>query len=258
MEKRELTDNLINLGLSDIEARLYIWLVENIQTTGYEASKALKLPRGTAYTVLESLAQKGIVRSNIQNKKRVYIPEAFSVWKKNIEEKQKITTDILPVLEKMVSFKNHNVDVRVYKGMTGLQKAWDEVIEHFEKRGVKTCYALSHGSQIYAIMPRYFHRWIERRVANKTEAHLIYPFDDREAVISGKIAEPLAQYKFAQGGALAFSGDVTCGGKITAIFSFENEQEPHAVIIESEDITKIMTQWFRTMWHVLPGESYKS
>ncbi len=258
MEKRELADNLIKLGLSDIESRAYVWLLEHVQATGYEASKALSLPRGTAYTVLESLVHKGIIRSHIQNKKRVYTPESFTIWKSKIEEKQKITADILPALEKMVSLKNHGVDVRVYKGMTGLQKAWDEVIEHFEKQGAKTCYAVSHGSQIYAIMPRYFRRWIERRVSNKTEAYLIYPFTDRESVVSGKIAEPLAHYKFAQGGALAFSGDVTCGGKITAIFSFENEQEPHAVIIESEDITKIMTQWFRTMWHVLPGESYTS
>lgn len=258
MENQSLLDNLIDLGLSTVEARLYLWLVEHIQATGYEASKALKIPRGSAYTILESLTQKGIVRSNIQNKKRIYIPEAFTVWKKNAEEKLRIVNDMMPALAKMVSFKDHSVDVRVYKGMAGLQKAWDEVIEHFEEKGVKICFAVSHGSQIYATMPRYFHRWIERRVANKTEACLIYPLEDRDAVINGSIAEPLAQYKFAQGEALAFSGDVTCGGKMTAIFSFENEQEPHAVIIESEDITKIFTQWFRTLWHVLPGGGYSS
>jgi sugar-specific transcriptional regulator TrmB len=258
MEKQQLSESLISLGLSNGEARLYMWLVENMQATGYEASKALKMPRGTAYTLLEGLVHKGIIRSTIQNKKRVYVPESFTVWKKNSEEKMRVTGEMLPVLEKMVSLKSHTTDVRVYKGMTGLQKAWDEVIEHFEKGGVKTCYAVSHGSQIYATMPRYFRRWIERRVANKTHALLIYPLGDKDAVVGGAIAEPLAQYKFVPGGSLAFGGDVTCGGKLTAIFSFENNQEPHAVIIESEDITKIISQWFMTMWKVLPGDGYSA
>ena len=256
MDKQELIKNLVALGLTHAESQVYTWLVEHIQATGYETSKELRIPRATTYTVLESLVGQGLVRSSIQNKKRVYIPEAFSVWRKNIEEKQRIAAAVLPALEKMIPLTNHAVDVRVYKGVVGLQKAWDEVIEHFEKYNIKTCYAVSHGSQIYAVLPRYFRRWIERRVVNKTDAYLIYPEDDREEVFSGRIAEPLAEYKFAKGSALAFSGDVTCGGKITALFSFENLQEPHAVIIESEDIAKIMSQWFRTMWHILPDTAY--
>ncbi|MDB5259702.1 MAG: Transcriptional regulator, TrmB [Candidatus Taylorbacteria bacterium] len=255
MEK-ELLGHLIELGLTEKEARLYVWLVERIETTGYEASIALKIPRGTAYTLLEGLVRKEIVRAGTQNKKRVYTPESFSVWKKSLQEKMNIASSMLPLLESMVSVKGHSIDVRLYKGMSGVQKAWDEVIEHFEKNRVDTCFAVSHGSQIYAAMPRYFKRWIERRVANKTEAYLIYPLEDKNAVENGSIREPLAQYKFAQGEALAFSGDVTCGGKIAAIFSFDNKQEPHAVIIESEDISKIFTQWFRTLWHVLPGKNF--
>ncbi len=252
MKTPELTDSLMQLGLTQAEARLYVWLVGHVQSTGYEASKAMRVPRGTAYATLENLVERGLVRSSIQNKKRVYVPASFSVWKKDLEERQRITSELLPALEHIVPIKNHAVDVRVYKGMAGLQKAWDEVIEHFEKKSVKNCYAISHGSQIYAVMPRYFRRWIERRVQNNTKAHLIYPLDDRTAVASGRIAEPLAHYKFAPGSALAFSGDVTCGGNITAIFSFENSKDPHAVIIESEDIAKIMTHWFLTMWHILP------
>ncbi len=258
MNKPELIENLVTLGLTHTEASVYVWLVERLQATGYEASKVLKIPRGTAYTHLESLLQKGLIRSSIQNKKRVYIPEAFNVWKKQLEAKSQLTSLILPMLEKMTSLESHSVDVRIYKGIVGLQKAWDEVIEHFEKRGVKICYAVSHGSQIYESMPRYFRRWIERRVANKTQALLIYPLDDKESVVGGAIAEPLAQYKFVPGGTLAFGGDVTCGGNMTAIFSIESAQEPHAVIIESEDITKIISQWFMTLWQILPGDGYRT
>lgn len=257
MKHTELARQLEQLGLSDLEARLYIWLVEHIQATGYEASQALKIPRGTAYTALEGLVAKGIVRASKQNKKRVYVPESFTVWKKSLDERSKLVAEVVPGLEKLLSVKQQHIDVRVYRGMTGLQKAWDEVIEHFEKERVRMCYAVSHGSQIYTVMPRYFHRWIERRVANKTEAYLIYPFNDREAVENGSIAEPMARYKFVPGNALAFSGDVTCGGSMTALFSFENTNEPHAVIIESEEITKMISQWFQTMWQVLPGEGYR-
>lgn len=251
MKNIELSKHLQELGLTNKEAQLYIWLVEHVQSTGYEASIALKLPRGTTYTLFESLVGKGIVRSSIQNKKRVYTPESFSVWKKNLQEKLNKAGEMLPMLESLMKVKNQNVNVRVYKGLSGLQKSWDEVIEHFERNSVKTCFAVSHGSEIYATMPRYFKKWVERRVANKTEVYLIYPMQDKESVENGEIREPLAQYKFASGESLAFSGDVTLGGNMAAIFSFDENKELHAVVIESMEITKILSQWFRVMWGLL-------
>lgn len=251
MKNNELLKYLRDMGLTDKESQLYIWLIEHTESTGYEASVALKLPRGTTYTLLESLVKQGIVRTTIQNRKRVYIPESLNVWKKNLQDKMKKAEEMMPMLEGLMNMKNHNVSVRVYKGITGLKQAWDEVIEHFEEHQVKTCFAVSHGSEIYAALPRYFKKWIDRRVKNKTEAYLIYPMNDKKSVESGEIREPLAQYKFAPGESLAFSGDVTLGGKITALFSFDENKEPHAVVIESEEITKILSQWFRVMWSVV-------
>lgn len=251
MKNDELLTYLCDMGLTDKESQLYIWLIKHTESTGYEASIALKLPRGTTYMLLESLVKHGIVRTSIQNKKRIYIPESLNVWKRNLEDKMKKAEEMMPMLEGLMKMKNQNVSVRVYKGIEGLKQAWDEVIEHFEENRVKTCFAVSHGSEIYKVIPKYFKKWIERRVKNKTEAYLIYPISDKVLVEGGEIKEPLAEYKFASGESLAFSGDVTLGGNIAALFSFDENKEPHAVVIESEEIIKILSQWFRLMWKVL-------
>jgi sugar-specific transcriptional regulator TrmB len=251
MKNNELLKQLQELGLSDKESKLYIWLVEHVQSTGYEASVALKLPRGTTYTLLESLVGRGIVQSSIENKRRVYTPEPFSAWKRNLQDKLHKVGEMIPTLEGLMKVRNENVSVRIYKGTIGLKQAWEAVIEHYEENCVKTCFAISHGSEIYATMPKYFKKWVERRVANKTEAYLIYPMNDRLNVESGEIRERLAEYKFAPGESLAFKGDVTLGGDITAIFSFDENKELHAVIIESKEIANILSQWFRVMWGML-------
>lgn len=252
MKERDIWEKLQILGLNTDEAKAYTWLLAQTQSTGYELGKALGLPRGSAYNLMERLVRLGLARTVTQNRKKTFVPVGLKVWKEQLEEKNRALQEAMPGLEGLSALATHTTDIRVYKGVVGLQKAWDEVIEHFEKDNIKVCYAVSHASELYKTLPKYFRRWIERRVANKTEALLIYPLEDKPAVASGEIAEPRAQYKFVAGSNLAFKGDVTCGGRLTAIFSLDKQKEPQAVIIDSKDITNMFSQWFMTLWKVLP------
>ena len=56
-----LVQCLENLGLTEAEAKAYVYLVKNSPATGYGISKEIGQPKGTTYRVLESLKAKGAV-----------------------------------------------------------------------------------------------------------------------------------------------------------------------------------------------------
>ncbi len=59
---------LTGLGLSLNEAMIYVALLEKSPLTGYEVAKRCHLARGSIYTMLEKLVQKGSVQKTIDNK----------------------------------------------------------------------------------------------------------------------------------------------------------------------------------------------
>jgi HTH-type transcriptional regulator, sugar sensing transcriptional regulator len=54
-------------GFSDLEARLYVALVQHGQQTGYGAAKLVKKPAANCYKALESLSEKGAVLASPGN-----------------------------------------------------------------------------------------------------------------------------------------------------------------------------------------------
>lgn len=59
---------LTGLGLSSNEAIIYIALLEESPLTGYEVAKRCNLSRGSIYTTLERLVEKGAVQKTIESK----------------------------------------------------------------------------------------------------------------------------------------------------------------------------------------------
>lgn len=59
---------LMGLGLSSNEAVIYIALLEKSPLTGYELAKKCNISRGSIYTTLERLVEKGAVQKTIDNK----------------------------------------------------------------------------------------------------------------------------------------------------------------------------------------------
>ncbi len=59
---------LTGLGLSSNEAMIYMALLEKSPLTGYEVAKRCNLSRGSVYTTLERLVEKGSVQKTVDNK----------------------------------------------------------------------------------------------------------------------------------------------------------------------------------------------
>ena len=64
MKGNDLLKLLRELGLSELEANIYIWLLENKRSTGYKISGQIGKPVANTYKALKSLQNKGAVISD--------------------------------------------------------------------------------------------------------------------------------------------------------------------------------------------------
>ncbi|MBN1327166.1 MAG: hypothetical protein JW996_04385 [Candidatus Cloacimonetes bacterium] len=64
MAKEALLKMLREIGLSELEANIYIWLLENKRSTGYKIAGQIGKPVANTYKALKSLQRKGAVISD--------------------------------------------------------------------------------------------------------------------------------------------------------------------------------------------------
>ena len=68
-----LLKQLVNFGLSEKEAKIYLALLELEMATVFEVAKQSGINRSSAYVVLEGLKKKGLVGISDDKKVRRYI-----------------------------------------------------------------------------------------------------------------------------------------------------------------------------------------
>lgn len=121
-----LLSELINLGLSDKEARVYLASLELGPSSVAQIATEAEVNRATTYVILESLSQLGLVGKFDEDKKTYYAasgPETlesiFEVQKKEIDERRKLFNKVLPQLRLIDNQKSGKPIVKFYEGQDG-------------------------------------------------------------------------------------------------------------------------------------------
>jgi len=71
-KNKKLTDLLAEMGLSNLEATVYIWLLEHKRSTGYNIAMQIGKPVANTYKALKSLERKGAAISDSTSNKLIY------------------------------------------------------------------------------------------------------------------------------------------------------------------------------------------
>lgn len=76
MQGMDLIDQLIALGLTEYESKVYLALLREHPATGYQVSKAAGIPRSMVYEALGRLEARGAVLKTLEDKATLYRPVA--------------------------------------------------------------------------------------------------------------------------------------------------------------------------------------
>ncbi|MEK7531301.1 MAG: helix-turn-helix domain-containing protein, partial [Patescibacteria group bacterium] len=168
-----MIQELISLGLSEKEARIYAAAVELGTTNVTELAAKSNLKRPTTYLQLAEMARRGLVEEVHMGKKKLYRPVDPSFFEKHIS-KARESIEMIEQSYVAGQTRSGRPSVQVYEGLDNVRRVYDEMGEETSMR---------FWSNVQGIQPYFYKDWThlcERYNKNQTTVREIVA-DNKEA-----------------------------------------------------------------------------
>ena len=120
-DMNDIIRHLVELGLTEKEARVYAALVALGSATAYKIAKEAGLKRPTTYVLLDELRKKGVVGKIPNPKNQIFTAkdptELFSAYERRLQKARRA----LPAL--LASQKRLSIETRIFEGQDEISKA---------------------------------------------------------------------------------------------------------------------------------------
>lgn len=241
---------LSDLGLSKIQAVLYLTSLKHGILSVLELSKITKVNRQQIYAEAEKLVDLGIYELTRKQGKK-YIPanpaNLIKVGKKKIDETEEILTKlsiILPELEALSKPKKDKVIVKYFEGFPKIKEAYEKELE--DSKNTEILSLAGSIDNIFEFFPEsYWDKWNKKFVKYDSKSRMIVHNSD----IARKTSENDKQYKretrWLQDFPLKVNIDVF--NNTVLVVSFHDEI---AIWIESPILAQSYRIMFNTLWGV--------
>ena len=234
-----MEQELIRLGFSQSEAKIYLELLKTNSLLAGGISKNTGINRRTIYDSLERLQQKGVVGFNISGNKKHFFAINPEVILKNVEEMKESAKELIPKL-KNISLNKNEVKVILYNGKKGIKNILSLILESKEY--------VSYGSteQFPKIMLHDYELFQNMKNKLKIKNRTILSSELKEKDILKTISS-LTNLKFIPAHLTGPTSTFIFNNKV-AIFIWE---EPYfGILIESKNVYDSYLEYFNELWKI--------
>jgi sugar-specific transcriptional regulator TrmB len=245
-----LLKQLIDFGLSEKEAEIYLTLLELEIATVFEIAKHSGINRSSAYVVLEALKKKGLVGTSDDKKVRRYIaasPEALlQTAKTAATQKEQIQIgieSIIPELRNLHKGTRGKPIIKVFEGTSGLIDIFEDSLNSKEKI-IRIISSVEKISKL--LPPDYFFGYVKHRAERGIKMHGIHPANEiaRQLRNAGLLKHDKAM--FIPKEKYHTPADMALYDNKISYMSPENGG--FGVIIESKEMAEVMKSIFDLAW----------
>lgn len=124
----ELTESLINLGLNDKEAKVYLALLPLEKATAYTVAVRSGLKKPTAYVVLDNLVGKGFVLKIPASDKHLFMAKSPKECVAAAKERLSTAEDALPELMALRKKGEEKANVSYFEGFDGIREMYARLV----------------------------------------------------------------------------------------------------------------------------------
>jgi len=161
MQKINIKNILIDFGLSEHEAMVYLASLSLGSATVNEIAKSSGVKRTTVYPVIEGLKRKGIMNVEINGLKKLYIAENPEKLENIIEQKKDRLKNMIPELMAIQTFKNNESFIKYFEGVEGVKTVYDSILNDLKPKDEYLI--ISDIERFLNIDREYFTKFIEKR-----------------------------------------------------------------------------------------------
>lgn len=160
--KNQLISGLVDLGLTEKEARLYQSALKLGPTTAQILSLESGLKRATVYGCIDSLLEKGLFHIEIKGVRKLFIAESPDKLASLLDQKKQILTNIMPQLVQDYLRSSPPVNtIKMYHGISGIKQVYDNIL--FNLKPGDEYFVISDQKKWYELDSDYFEDFIKKR-----------------------------------------------------------------------------------------------
>jgi sugar-specific transcriptional regulator TrmB len=241
---RYIVDKLIEVGLTALQSKVYVSIIELGNATAGEIAIKAKINRVTTYTALHELAEMSLIKVNERDAVKIYQISEFDNLSVEFMRRAKmaiksyqIVHALVPDLKTMNCHQSTDPDIRYYEGINAinylLKKHTEDIIdmmyistqEHYVLLKAVINKAAADGNRPRVIIP------------NSVKAELIVYLDHR--VVPAKIAHFPTSTIILKDKYITLYGDA---------------EFPQAYLTDDIRLTKQQQSIFELNWRILSGE----
>lgn len=243
-----LEKSLVNLGMEEKEAKIYLALLELQESTITDISRKSGVKRTTVYHIIEALLARGFVARVARKKEQLYFAQDPQRIITELEERQKKARALMPELLSVMNTLDTKPKIKYFEGIIGVKEVFEDTLRHPESE------ILSWWPYPYLNLGEeyFWENYNPRRVENRIWIRSLVPDTEENREMSLKLKEKwITRTKFVRDDAFS-SFDIEIkiyGKKKVGIISY---QEDLGIIIESKKIFEGVRAIFEALWERLP------
>ncbi len=241
MQNSQLLTKLVEAGLGEKEARLYLAGMELGASSIQQLARQAGVKRPTAYEIIEGLKLKGLFSVVSQGKRQQFLAEDPEGVLAIMKTREQAILRALPELRLLYTTGGKKPRIRFFEGVEGLKAMyWDTL----ESKGI----ILVYGSidDMWEAMPREFIRaYVKERTKKDIHIRGLVPNTSEAQEYVRRDKEEMRNLVLIPKDQFIFSNEINIYNDKVAIFSFP---EKIGVIIESKKIAETQRSIFELAW----------
>ncbi|MFA7209589.1 MAG: helix-turn-helix domain-containing protein [Parcubacteria group bacterium] len=238
-------DELINTGLSENEARVYLAALELGETSVYRLAKKSGVKRTTTYLAVESLKEKGLISMIQRNNITICYAESPKKLTLVLEEKKKALDRIMPELLAFNNLIDRKPKIRYFEGSESYKEVFNDVLRHPDVEMIG-----SFNEKFWDYESFFTGYFMPERKKKKIWARMLFRDSPALRHIASEMNAYLSQTKLVPSEKFNIEIEMVVYGQNKV--GFVSYDEEIAIIIESQKIHNTQKSLFETIWGLLP------
>ena len=242
-KSEKLLSVLIDIGMSDKEAEVYMAALALGAASVSAIAREAGIKRTTAYSVIDSLAQRGFMRVEMKKWKRYFAAENPDKLVSLLEVRKNSFERLLPDFSALYNLKGNANLVKYYEGHAAIKSLYNDLLNSVEPR--EDYLVISNDDRWFGLDPEYFQEFTEKRAKLNIHARLL--LKDSEAARHHKKFEKnfSEEIRF-----LPKKVELNTNVVITPTKLVMHQLIPpvHVLVIETKSIIDLLKQLFEVIW----------
>ncbi len=244
INKESLLKTLLDFGLSEKEAIVYLTSLELGPSSVLKISKLCALKRPTVYLIVESLTKKGLMSIEIKGFKKYYKAENPDRLETIFNERKQELLKHLPFFHEIYAKDKSDSFIKYHEGLEAVKLIYSDLLDDIEPGD--DYLVIGNQEAWLALDPHFFQKFIEKRA--KLDIKLRLLFQDSQIAREHQKYERNYNEKVK---ILPKNTTLTTNFVITSkkIIIHQLTSPVLAIVIQNKNITKMNVEMFEIIWN---------